>query len=356
MENRQRKVEVMRRKLRKSHIIIMAICALALFLGGAYLVYIEEKKCDPNATYIDELQNATITIMGEYPEKPHSTIAKLYQLFLLAVGVLLLGTIVGKISSIFVTKKLTERRKMNFKNHIVICNWNNNAKTIIEQLRASNEIVDVVIATTSILESSERAFVEKHDIHHIQSDPTSHDSLIQLNIKDAKSVILLADIYSDNPDDKNVLTALAIKKYEREIAKNVVVIAELVKPERRQNLLDAGADEIICEQEFTAGIIAQTSLYDNMANVYQRLLSYSDDSNEIYFIAPESPDAYVGKNFTELSHLVTEKNAGRRKKPVILLGVKRGDEILLNPGVDNFSTFEKDDEIIVMAYNKNVQL
>jgi voltage-gated potassium channel len=293
--------------------------------------------------------------MGEYPEKPQSTVAQLYQLFLLAIGVLLLGTIVGKISSVFVTRQLTQRRKMNLKNHIVICNWNHNAKTIIEQLRASGESVEILLATSNLLEGTDPLFLEKHDIHHVQSDPTSHDSLVQLNVKDAKSVILLADKYSENPDDKNVLTALAIKKYEREIAKNVIVIAELVKPERRQNLLDAGADEIVCEQEFTAGIIAQTALFDNMSNVYQRLLSYSDDSNEIYFIKPENPDEYLGKNFFELCQTVSSKT-DRTEKPVVLLGVKRGGEVLLNPKTDRFSVFEKDDELIIMAYNKNVSL
>jgi voltage-gated potassium channel len=63
----------------------------------------------------------------------------------------------------------------------------------------------------------------------------------------------------------------------------------------------AGVDEIICASDFQYGIIAQCGIlgrYGKLSEVYQQLLTYTDNTNELYIIPPEKvPPALFGKTF-----------------------------------------------------------
>ena len=349
----------MKKKLRLIHIVILTLAVIALFLGGVFLVYLNEKSAKPEITYFDELESSVIVVMGEYPEKPRSVSVRIFQLVLLAFGVLLFGTVVGKISAIFVTHALKKGLKMKkFQDHIIICNWNSNAESVIRQLVDSNidkNLQVVVIASESI--ENENLFEEFDNLHIVQRDPTQHQTLLELNAHKARSMILLADMKSENPDDKNALIALAVKHLEEDKKIDVHVVAELIKMERKRHLMEAGVDEVVCSVGFTSGIIAQSALFKNMSEVYQRLLSYSDDTNEIYFIpAGKYPAEFLGQDFIALSRMINERRLEWQENPVLLLGIKHKEQILLNPRQENFSALGKDDSLIVMALNNIAEI
>ncbi len=133
--------------------------------------------------------------------------------------------------------------------------------------------------------------------------------------------------------------------------KDIRVIAEVVNPDKEKHIRQAEADETVCHKQYIAGIIAQSAFFEEMSNVYRRLLSYSDDTNEIYYIA-NYPSDFIGKPFVELVDSVA-RSVRDSGLPVLLIGVKRKDgEILLNPKNDSFSGLEPDDELVVMAYEK----
>jgi voltage-gated potassium channel len=344
----------MKIKLRVSHILLLIAVVISLFLGGVFLVYLQERSVRPEIDFFDVLENAVIVIMGEYPDKPRSAVARIFQLFLLILGALLFGTVIGKISSLFVAHTLKKRRKMKkYHNHIIICNWNKNAESIIRQLIGSHldTKLDVLVISPELIED-DALFEEFENLHFTQRDPTQHNTLLELNAHKAKSIILLADMSSESPDDKNALIALAIKHLEKDKNIDVHVVAELVKFERKRHLMEAGVDEVVCSMGFTAGIIAQSALFKNMSEVYERLLSYSTETNEIYFIQPHQyPAEFVGKNFFALSTMINERRKDNDENPVLLLGIKHKGEIILNPKKDNFSQLDKDDSLIVMAFS-----
>ncbi|TVQ22592.1 MAG: potassium transporter [Leptolyngbya sp. DLM2.Bin15] len=310
----------------------------------------------PGQEFWDVLENSIITLMGEYPDKPTTVAGRIFQLLLLIFGTFVFGAIIGKVSSFFVTRALWQEKQMKqFKDHFIVCNWNGKAIGIIHQLLEATKTrpTDIVIVSASLVPDRQELDAYSN-IYFIQADPTHHATLESLHASQAKSVILLADEETEGPDEKNALIALAIKHLEQTPGqqKDIHVIAELVKLDRRRHLQEAGADEVVSARDYSSGIIAQTAMFRNMSKVYQQLLTYSDDSNEFYFITPGNyPTHFQGKTFPELSKWISDYNASHVHNPLILLGIKRGDgDILLNPKQDMFHHLAADDSLIVMAF------
>jgi voltage-gated potassium channel len=338
--------------------ILVFLCLISLI---TLLLWSEDALTSKKAAW-DALENAIITLMGEYPDKPKTMTGRILQLLLLVFGTFAFGAIVGKISSFFVTRALLQERLMKqFNDHIIICNWNEKAPAIVNQLLEANQSHprDIVIISASVVEDRDD-FEECDDIHFIQADPTHHATLEKLQAPQAKAVILLADEESEGPDEKNALIALAIKHLEQIPGrqKDIHVIGELVKLDRHRHLKEAGVDEVISAREYSSGIIAQSAVFRNMSVVYQQLLTYSDDSNEFYFIEPgKYPDHLHGMTFAELSQWISEYSAAHVDNPLLLIGVKRGNgEVLLNPKQSHFDRLTAEDSLIVMAFKSVEQI
>lgn len=342
----------------KSVFIWIAIGFLLVFL--ITLLLWSEGAFASKQTSWEILENAVIALMGEYPDKPRTITGRILQLLLLVFGTFAFGAIVGKISSFFVTRALLQEKALkHFTDHIIICNWNEKAPAVLHQLLEANKGLprDIVIISASVVEDSSE-FEERDEVYFVQADPTHHATLEKFQASQAKAVILLADEETEGPDEKNALIALAIKHLEQTPGrqKDIHVVGELVKLDRHRHLKEAGVDEVISARDYSSGIIAQSAIFRNMSVVYQQLLTYSDDSNEFYFIEPgKYPESLHGKTFTELSQWISDCRASDADNPLLLTGVKRGNgEILLNPKHSQFERLSPEDCLIVMAF-RNVE-
>jgi voltage-gated potassium channel len=301
--------------------------------------------------------NALIALMGEYPDKPKTFAGQISQLLLLILGTFAFGAIVGSISSFFVTRAIALEKVMKqFKDHIIICNWNEKAPFIVRQLLegTQNNLRDIIIISAEAIDHLDD-FEDRDNIYFIQADPTHHATLEKYNAPLAKSVILLADGESEGPDEKNALIALAIKHLEQtpNLRKDIHVVGELVRLDRYRHMKEAGVDEVISARDYSSGIIAQSALFQNMSAVYQQLLTYTDDTNELYFIdSGKYPQHFHGKTFPELRQWIGNYSAALPDNPIILLGIKRSNgEILLNPRQSRFDRLLPKDTLIVMAFH-----
>lgn len=345
---------------RRLKLILIVFLIVGIGIGLILLLLWLEGELTSEAVAWEAIENAIIALMGEYPDKPNTVSGRLIQLFLLVFGTFAFGAIVGKVSSFFVTRALLKEEKMtNFEDHIIICNWNEKAPAVVEQLLEADKRNprDIVIISASVIEQVNE-LKDQDNIHFIQADPTHHATLEKFQASQAKAIILLADEESEGPDEKNALIALAIKHLE-EIPgqqKDIHVIGELVKLDRHRHLKEAGVDEVVSAREYSSGIIAQSAVFRNMSLIYQQLLTYSDHSNEFYFIEPgKYPNHLYGKTFPEISKWISEESASHLENPILLIGIKRGDgEILLNPRWSYFDKLKQNDSLIVMAFH-NIQ-
>jgi hypothetical protein len=163
-------------------------------------------------------------------------------------------------------------------------------------------------------------------------------------------VIVLADPEQKHlADAKNVLVCMAIKSlcnHEGEFMNTVLV--EGVDPKNLEHLERAGASEIVSEKDFSLKLLAQSALHPGLSTVYERLLTISAETNEIYLEAV--PPAFYGKSFTETSRVLDQTRS--TENPVLALGVIRDGQITINPRNGVFDAFREGDSLVMIAWEQ----
>jgi len=204
--------------------------------------------------------------------------------------------------------------------HYVICNWNDLGDAIIRELHASvlGERRAIVIVTDQP-EAVPRTEPETadddpyHNVFVIPGDPTSDKILARANIAQANTAIVLSDPREGrHADTKTVLIALAIEAIEP----GVHTIVELLHSRSRIHFRHTHVDEVVCTDELTEKLLAQTAITHGLSEFYLRLLTATEDTNEVYVVPV--PAAWVGRTYRELEHAFVEYEA----EDVILVGVQ----------------------------------
>lgn len=350
----------MTKKLKKIKLHLLGLLILlAIFLIFWVSLFLLEKEQNPRCRDIfDAFRLVLILFLGEYEEfGPVTALGKIIAILSFILGVAIVATTVGKIAAVFINIKREVNMPEEIENHIVICNWNDKGDRIIKELHSQQAEPDtkVIIVTDKddkeIMEEELRMSPEYQGVFFVKGDPTLHNILRNAaKVHLAKSVIILADEKYPDPDAKTALISLAITKLEKNQIKKPHIVAEVINHRKIEHLRDAGVDEWICATDYGLGLIAQCALNKKLSEVYQQLLTYSKETNEIYIIKGDKfPIALLGKRFEEgLTILASNRNKGN---PLILIGVKRNEKIILNPKRDEFDTFKEGDELIVIAYD-----
>ncbi len=204
-------------------------------------------------------------------------------------------------------------------NHFVICNWNDLGDEIIRQLHAPvvGDCRPIVIVTDRP-EAVPQFEPEGDDdpyrnVFVIPGDPASDRILARAGIDRADTAIVLADMREpEHADTRSVLIALAIEAIEP----RVHTIVELLKSRNRIHFQHTSVDEVVCIDELTEKLIAQAALTHGLSEVYVRLLTATEDTNEVYVV--QVPPAYVGKPYRALEKALVEYE----EEAVVLVGVQ----------------------------------
>ena len=326
---------------------------LIFFIGSIFILYRCEKPLSPDLTIFDSFRIALIFLFGEYGDTPKTELGRVISVILFLLGIVVVASLIGKIASVFVNLKMERRMPQKLDQHIVICNWNVSGDRIIKEIHsalAAPETEIIVITEKNINEEELRSSPEYERVFFIKSDPTMHDVLKRGRAHLAKSVIILADRDCSDPDAKTALIALAISKLEKELTEKPHIIAEVLNHRKINHLVDAGVDEWVCSTDYGLGIISQSALYGKLSEVYQQLLTYSRETNEIYLVPAEKyPPDFLGKSFPELAEILNQQR--QLPNPIILLGIKRDEQIILNPHENEFDRLKSVDSLIVMAFD-----
>jgi len=305
-------------------------------------------------------------LSGFEDREPVTTGGRIFSILIFIGSIFIIGSVAGNFASIFM-KRGEVKMPAKTSNQIVICNWNEGGDKVVRELHSSvaEPETDIVVITDKTINEEElRKSKEYEKVYFIRSDPTLHDVLKAARVPFAKSIIILADREEPDPDAKTALIALAITNISKDKHYKPNVIAEAINHRKIEHLNNAGAGEIICASDFGLGIIAQCALTGKLSKAYQQLLSYTDDTNELYILdgenLPKTDDGepiFKGMSFGQASEYF---NSNRNlENPAILVGVQRGERVILNPmenwpgpEEEKFKTFEKGDKLVVMAFEK----
>jgi voltage-gated potassium channel len=287
------------------------------------------------------------------PETPLGKMA-VTAVLILSLGVV--SVITGVIASFLVELRTGRNRRMpkqNLSDHIVICNWNDKGVPIVRELHA-----DAVGHRRSIVVVSddpdagelpdEEDLPQFRDVFLIKGDPTNEVTLKRAGVEYAHSVLVLTDPRDgDLADAKSMLVCMAVAAVCKEADRPKTHIAVEGKAASNvDHLARSGADEIVSANDYAMMILAQATLSHGLSTVYNRLLTFSSESNEIYFVPV--PAEFVGRSFTDLAQAVSEGRNG--ENPAVLIGAKTKEGISINPKASQLKPFEKGDLAVVIAF------
>ncbi len=249
-------------------------------------------------------------------------------------GVLVVASLIGVVGAAF-DDKITELRKGKSNvlesGHTVIVGWNSKVFTIIAELVTANESerkpVIVVLADRDKLEMEEAIREKAGDTKNTKvicrsGNPLDQDELLRANPYAAKSIIVLGDEDSSDPDSMTIKTTLALTNHPRRPAGDITIVGEVRDPSNLEAARLVGKDEArwVLPLEMISKLTVQTCRQSGLSTVYSELLRFEGD--EIYFT---EQDELMGLTYLECQ---------MRFAASTVIGVATADGPLVNPPAD----------------------
>jgi len=294
--------------LRRENFFLILAITLVVLLGGATSLYLLENKVNKTVNSMgDAIYWAVIsmTTTGYGDITPSTPGGRVIAAIVVLSGLFLLSMVTATVASVFVEKKIREGKGLEtikFKDHIVLCGWNNNAEETVEGLirTVPGKKLHLVLVNELFEEEVEslKFKFQDHEFRFLRGDFTREDVLARANIAQARSAILLADTSGqhslEQADERTILATLAIKS----MAPEVKTCAELLNPENKQHLRRANVDEIVVRGEHIGNLLAGAATSPGLPRVISSLLS-PEEENNLWKV--EVPSRFIGRPVAELS-------------------------------------------------------
>ena len=335
------------------HQVARVVTAVVItWLVGSAALHLAESGNPAFKSWGVSLWSVWVLLFSGLDNPPETTAGRLIAMALLVMGVGLAGLFTASVASMLVERYLRRREVSNFEmeDHLVLCNWAPRGVEWIREVHAKiiQDKRPVVIIHDNPDEidlpdkQDETAFA---DVYIVKGDPTSEIVLRRAKVPRAHSVVILSDDREGkHADGKSILTCIAVRNVCKGENQPGVAV-ECRHTANRHHLKKAGADEIISSDELGLRLLARTALFHGMTRVYQELLTVGRDANEMYLFP--APEALIGKYFIELTTMFARHRGDRRS--CLLIGIQRGEEMLLNPIGGEAGPLIADDQLILLG-------
>jgi len=313
---------------------------------------------------------------------PSSPIAKFLVTFIPLIGIGGFLTLVGFLTSDNIKNSLLRARGVKskmYKDHIILCGWNENVPYLVENLMHKNIMFKKPIVILAEIDEEYALKAKNIDydlVTYVRGRATKKSDLDRANIQEADIAIIVADSNSSDPDATNILKVLTIERYGHELEilgkrknrDNIYTIAEIQHTENFQTAYDAYVDEIISLGNIKSKIFVQSVLNPGVSKFINEILTYNE-FNDIYSINLDSNSSLVGCTYDEMLVKLRQKqilllsisigNHKSRKELIVIqekYGLKR--TVITNPISENelnYKTKTGDVLIVLAQYEKTVQ-
>ncbi|MBK1830031.1 hypothetical protein JIN77_04810 [Verrucomicrobiaceae bacterium R5-34] len=343
---------ILRRLLQLGKISLLGRICIAL--SGAFLLnlifgigfYYAERDIQTELTLTDSIWWAmvTMTTVGYGDYYPQSFIGRFfiaYPCFILGIG--LIGYLLGSLAEALIDFTARKRKGLapcKMKNHIIICHCPSETKVlqIVQEIRATPKHRDtpIVLLCNSIEEISHT--MRKEGIEFVKGDPTDDLALERANIRLASGAFILAkDAHSAASDACTYAIGSIIEHIEEETGSSINTVAELVNERSLRMVSHSSIDSAVATEGICDRILVQEFLHPGLHGVFSQLLSNKVGS-QLYIFDTK----LKGKPIFEL-----QKAALDSPEELQIIGIKRGDESMLNPAKS--VVIEPDDQLFVLT-------
>ncbi len=275
----------------------------------------------------------TFTTIGYQELHPLSQRGRSFNIVLIVLGVSLVFLLIGTLTQAllefelrsFFGRRRMERDISRLKDHYIICGAGRVGRSVAREL-ARKPAPFVIIETD---EEKAQKFNDP-DWLTIIGDATKENTLRQANID--RAVGLVAATTTDAINTYIVLTA-------RTLNPRLKIIARASEEDAEKHLVTAGADSVVSPYHFAGHRIAQTFLHPHVLDFIDSATVKIGMDLEIAEIEIDAQSRFVGQSLAQ-SHI-------RAQLGVIVLAIKRGKEMKVNPSRDDL--IEAGDYLIAMG-------
>ncbi|MEH7384827.1 ion channel [Bacillus sp. JJ1521] len=311
---------------------LLAIVLLVIITFGA-IIHLIEPETFP--TIFDGVWWAIVTAAtvgyGDYA--PTSFWGRIVGMILIFIGAGIVTRYFAAIStSAFVTQNAYLEGTSGFhgKKHIIIIGWNERVRDTITFLKTPGSVVDILLIDDSL----EKNPMPGNHFQFIKGDPTRDETLKKANIQEAEMVLVTADQGKDelHADMISILTLLAIKG----LNPTVYTIVEILTIHQIQNAKRGGADEIIQTNRISSLVMVNSILSHGVSDALLCML-VDLKGGKLQFL--DVTFDLIGMTFQKASETLL-------KEGKILIGIKREEEISINPPLS--LEIRKIDQILII--------
>ncbi len=311
--------------------ILVIICIVIIMFGS--LIHLIEPKTFP--TIFDGIWWALVTTstVGFGDFVPKSVLGRSLGILLILIGTGFVTTYFVTLATTAVTNQnayLEGKSAFQGSKHVIIIGWNERVKETIKQIKELKPAIDIILVDETLKENPEPS----NHFHFIKGNPTNDETLIKAKANSADTILITSDPSKDEAqaDMCSILTLLAVKG----INPDIYSIIEILTSTQEQNARRAGADEVIQTNKLSSFVMINSIVSHGMSEALLTMLDQLKGS-KLKFI--EATFDLVGKTFGECSIILLEEK-------ILLIGVKKGDNSLINPPLS--LKIEKQDELLVI--------
>ncbi|WP_311516467.1 potassium channel protein [uncultured Anaerococcus sp.] len=294
-----------------------------IFIAFAFLMIVGTfgYKILLNVNIVDALYMTVITIstVGFGEVGTTSWISELFSIFMIFLGVGIVGYAFTTVVAMFVEGKVTDLWKGNkmdkkisaLNNHYIICGSGELAEVIIEKFIGEN--LNFVVITDN---RDELDHYSHHDVLVVEGHATEEEILTKAGIEKAKG--LISALSSEVDNIVTVLTA-------RNLNKNIYIIANSTSKSGSEKLLKVGANKTLSAIEISGKRIASLMIKPNIISFLDVVTRLGDVELDLEEIIVKKGSYLDGKNLIEAQI--------PNKTGLIVLAIKKIDdgEMLFNP-------------------------
>jgi voltage-gated potassium channel len=246
-------------------------------------------------------------------------------------GVAIIGTLTGALVAVVIDFLLKEGQRLGasgYRDHIVVCGWNQTARDLIDELRGDEYKSKVVVLADADKNPAGEG------VYFVRGDSTDAEALERAGIREAKAALIFPATATNDADMHSILTIMAIES----LAPNVRTVAEVNNPRHVDHFRRARADEVLVTSRLASRLLARSALYPGLTRLVTDIVSGGDGS-ELYRVT--LPEAYLGLTIDDVSRAL------RADHRATLLAITRGEQTYTNPPRD--FVLQPDDDALVLA-------
>lgn len=319
--------------------LAVAVVAILWFSASGYMYFEIEAK--PDLSWADALwwSVVTMTTVGYGDFFPETQLGR----FVVGIPTMLFGiSVLGYLLSLVATtllesrsKELKGMKRIKLKNHVLIIHFSNTHRVLqlVSELKSDPATRDSPIVLIDNQLEELPAELSALGVKFVRGNPAREATLEQANYAETSHAVVLAKNPQDvRSDDLNLAVTMTIEGLNADIR----TVVECVDPDSIEILRRTGCDSIVCVSKLSSSLLVQELIDPGVQAVFSEL-SRVQVGAQIFVVDIASMREW------KLAELADWSSS----KELMLIGVKRGQDIHINPATG--FALERGDQAILIG-------